>query len=149
MLEFRPAIARPASLIEFPRPILTLRVLDSWDFETMKVPLRDGDQIKGHSRDGVAISLEGQIGSHSGALKLSEPEMLATLDTIRDAVDVSQNSGQYSLILYEEPQSSQYRYFQSCTTSRFEFDLSVQNLYTYAVTIHASDPEFYSGALPA
>ena len=148
MFEFQPAISRPASFIEFPRPVTSFRVLDSWDFQQMKVPLQPGDQVEGHSKNGVSISLEGQIGSHSGTLKLSEEEMLSTLDTIRTVLDVNQVSGKFVLVLFEDLQSDQFRYFQKCTTSRFEFDFSSKHIYSYAATIHASDPTLYSGSLP-
>ena len=148
MLAFQPAISRPGSLVEFPRPILSLRVLDAWDFKKFKVPLSDGDQVKGHSRDGATIQIEGQIGSHSGSLKLTEVEMLSTLETIRQQLDVNATVGELSLVLFADQPNNQFRYFQNCTTSRFEFDLSNHHLYAYSATLHAADPVLHSGPLP-
>ena len=149
MLKFHPAIARGLTIVEFPHPVLVFRIRDAWDYEKMKVPLRDGDQIVGHSRQGVDIAIEGQIGQHSGALKLSEPDMLATLDTLRDALDVNPISGTYSLVLFDDDASADHRYFKTCTTTKFEFDLSNQHLYSFAALIHAADPTLFSGSLPA
>ena len=147
MLKFSPAIFRPSATTEFPQPVQVFRMMDTWDFEKMKVPLRDGDQIAGHSRQGVEIAIEGQIGKHSGELKLTEPEMLLTLQTLREAFNVDSAADQYSLILFADEPSSDYRYFKSCTTTRFEFDLSNQHLYSFAATIHAADPTLYAGMI--
>lgn len=148
MLIFHPAIARNSSLLELPHPILVFRIRDAWDFEKMKVPLRDGDQLAGHSREGTEIAIEGQIGQHSGNLKLTEPDMLATLEVMREALTVNETVGSFSLVLFEDATNNDHRYFKSCTTTRFEFDLSNQHLYSFNVMIHAADPHLYSGALP-
>lgn len=147
MIIFSPALARAAALLDFPRPVLTCRLLDAWDFEQMKVPLQNGDLLQGHSRQGVDIQLEGQIGSHSGALKLSEPEMLASLQTLRNWLSVDQSQGEYALVLFRDAAGTDHRFFKRCSTVRFECDLSNQHLYSYSATIHAADPQLYEGAL--
>ncbi|MBT5018569.1 hypothetical protein OAF98_02080 [Planctomicrobium sp.] len=149
MLKFHPGIARSGIIVEFPHPVLVFRIRDAWDFEKMKVPLRDGDQIVGHSKAGSDIAIEGQIGQHSGSLKLSEPEMLTTLNTIRDALDVNSVDGSYSLVAFNDDAVDDHRYFKNCTTTKFEFDLSNPNIYSFAAVIHAADPILYSGSLPA
>lgn len=148
MLKFHPAIARAGTVIEFPHPILVFRVRDAWDFDKMKVPLRDGDQVVGHSKAGADIAIEGQIGQHSGALKLTEPEMLTTLSTIREALDVNATVGSYSLLLFSDSAVDDHRYLKSCTTTRFEFDLSNPTIYSFAAVIHAADPVMHAGPLP-
>lgn len=146
MLQFAPALLHGEAVIDFPRPIVVCRLHDSWDFLKLKVPRQDGDQLAGPSRDGVEITLEGQIGTHSGELKLSEETMLATIETLRTALHSADDSG-YVLALYRTGDAG-YRYFRRCLTSRFDVDFSNQRIYAYAVSIHAADPVLYDG-LPA
>ncbi|QDT33629.1 hypothetical protein [Thalassoglobus polymorphus] len=148
MLMFHPAIVRGGTKVDLPRPILVFRVRDAWDFEKMKVPLRDGDQLTGHSRQGADIAIEGQIGQHSGSLKVTEPEMLAVLETLRDTLSVNATAGTFSLVVFADESSTDHRYFKACTTTKFEFDLSNQHLYSFSAMIHAADPHLYSGLLP-
>lgn len=149
MLKFQPAISRPGSLVAIPHPVLVFRIQDAWDFERMKVPLRDGDQLAGRSRNGVEIVIEGQIGEHAGNLRLTEPEMLASMQAFRSTLDVKEEQAQYSLVVFSDDQLDDHRFFRSCTTQRCEFDLSSQHLYSFSLLIHASDPSLYSGSLPA
>lgn len=148
MLTFHPAIVRDGTLIELPRPILVFRLHDSWDFMKLKVPLRDGDQVAGHSRSGVDIAVEGQIGSHSGQLRLTEAEMLDSIETLRAALHVDGDDDTYTLAVFEDLQADHYRFFQNCTTNRFDVDLSDKHLYSYTLSIHASDPQLHTGLLP-
>jgi hypothetical protein len=147
MLEFRPAIIRDDAIIELPRPILACRIHDSWDFLKMKVPLQDGNQLAGPSRDGVDISIDGQIGAYSGELKLTEGAMLDALLALRSALHVTDAEG-YLFALFATPDHSQARYFRRCLTSRFDVDFSNPRLYAYSVAIHAADPVLREGALP-
>lgn len=149
MLKFHPAIARAGIVTEFPHPILVFRIRDAWDFDKMKVPLRNGDQVVGHSKSGADIAIEGQIGEHSGALKLSEPDMLTTLNTIRDALNVDAIVGSYSLLVFSDDTLDDHRFLKDCTTVKFEFDLSNPMIYSFSALIHAADPALYSGPLPA
>lgn len=47
---FKPAVYQNSTLYELPRPVLSIRVVDTWDFERLKVPLADGDFLAGHSQ---------------------------------------------------------------------------------------------------
>ncbi|WP_437206443.1 hypothetical protein [Planctomicrobium sp. SH664] len=147
MLEFQPAIVRDAHILELPRPILTCRLRDSWDFQKFKIPRVDGDLISGVSLDGVEITLEGQIGSHEGELKLTEEAMLESLVELRGALQGGADS-LYTLALYHAPEGEDVRHFRKCSTMRLEVDLSNQRIYSYAVVIHAADPVLYDGPLP-
>jgi len=147
MLQFIPAILRGSQIVEFPRPILACRVHDSWDFLKLKVPRQDGDQLAGPSRGGVEIAIEGQVGSQTGELKLSEERMLEALETLRAALHSGEDAG-FSLALYQSGPGA-FRYFRKCLTSRFDFDLSSPRLYSYAVSIHAADPTLHQGLPPA
>ena len=143
---FKPAIDNGVLFQELPRPILRFRVQDAWDYKQFKVPLKDGDTLVGQSQQGIDISIEGQIGSQSGALKLSEAEMFDALENLRAALNVDGTDGKYDLFLYHDASSATYRKFQACTTVRFEYDLSEKAIFTYSVTIHAEDPGIYSTA---
>ncbi len=139
MFTFRPAIFRNGQLTELPRPVTSLRIQDSWDFARFKVPLKDGSFTAGHSRNGVDISLEGQIGSVAGAVKLSEEAMFGALESLRSALDANGATDRYRFFVYHDVSSGTYRSFGDCCTVRFEYDLSHPSLFTYSVLIHASD----------
>ena len=143
---FKPAIYKDETLYELPRPVLSLRIQDAWDFEQFKVPLAAGDFTAGHSRGGVDISLEGQIGSQSGELRLTEEAMLDELESLRAALDVTAAGGKYVFFLYHDESSATYRHFKSCSTVRFDYDLSRKPLFTYSLLIHAEDPTLYHTA---
>lgn len=145
MLQLVPQIVHPTATVELPRPILVLRLQDSWDYMKLKVPLKDGDAVVGHSRTGVDIAIEGQIGSQSGNLKINEADMFATLQSLRSVLHVSSEQTRYEFTLYQDAQTGFKRYFRDCTTVRFDYDLSTPHLYSYAITIHASDPTIYDG----
>ncbi|HWL09532.1 MAG TPA: hypothetical protein VNQ76_14075 [Planctomicrobium sp.] len=140
-MHFSPAILRGLNVIEFPRPVISCRLHDSWDYLKLKVPRQDGDQVAGTSRDGVDISLEGEFGSVSGSLKLSEEAMLNAMEELRTALHVENEEG-YSLALFKSS-SGDRRYFQNCLTTRFEVDFSNPSLFSYTVVIHASNPVLY------
>jgi len=143
---FKPAVYGGAGLYELPRPVPVLRVRDSWDSSRFKVPLADGDATVGHSRQGVDISLEGQVGSQSGTLKTTEGAMLQELETLRETLDVSSAAEKYEFFIYHDSSSGVYRKFKTCSTVQFEMDLSDQNLFTYSLIVHAEDPVLYTTA---
>jgi hypothetical protein len=143
MIQFGPAILKDDVLIEFPRPLTVCRIHDSWDFMKMKVPLQDGEQISGPSRDGVDVILEGQLGSHAGELKLSEAMMLETLLTLREALNVSGDQT-FELVLFHDEAGVPCRSLRRCVPNRFDVDFSNPHVYAYSVSIHAADPVLYS-----
>jgi hypothetical protein len=146
MFTFKPAIWRNDTLYELPRPIVAVRVQDTWDFEQFKVLLRDGVDVAGRSQNGVDISIEGQIGTQAGALQADEAAMFAALESLRSALGVSSPEATYELFLYHDSGTSTYRSFRACTTVRFEYDLSDKALFTYAVVVHAADPVIHAEA---
>lgn len=143
---FEPAVVRDSTIVRLPRPIAALRVQETWDFERFKVPLRDGDQSLGHSRQGVDILIDGQIGSQDGALKLSEESMFEALESLRAGLDVSGGGSKFELFLYLDEIGGTYRKFKDCSSVRLEYDLSDPHLFTYSAVIHADDPAIYSTA---
>lgn len=141
---FKPAILKQGTFYELPRPLLALRLQDAWDFEQFKVPLAAGDHTAGHSRNGLDISLEGQIGSHAGQLQLTEEQMLDTLESLRTALHVASPDDRYTFFLYHDEPTATYRCFQRCTTARFDFDLSNPHLFTWSALLHAEDPMLHT-----
>ena len=146
MFTFKPAIWRNATLYELPRPVVSVRLLDSFDFEQFKVPLAAGDTIEGRSHNGVDVSIEGQIGTQAGALKADEAAMFAAIEALRGNLAAETPEETYELFLYHDAGSATYRSLRGCTTVRFEYDLSDPRLFTYVVVIHAEDPEIYAEA---
>jgi hypothetical protein len=147
MWTFMPAIWKDDVLTELPRPVTGLRLLDSWDFEKFKTPLADGDHLAGHSRNGVDVQIEGQVGTLEGDIQADEAAMLQAIADLRSTLDVDGASGRYSLVLYHDPATGLYRLLQKCSTVRFESDLSNKSLFTYSVVVHASDPVLVTTAL--
>ena len=146
MFVFKPAIWKGSTLYELPRPIVSLRIQDSWDFEEFKVPLAGGDFQEGRSLNGVDISIEGQSGMQAGQLKANEGQMFAELEALRTALDPSSPEETFEMFIYHDPSSATYRSFRSCSSVRFEYDLSSPHLFIYSTLIHASDPTVYSAA---
>ena len=146
MFTFAPTIIRGSTFFELPRPIVSLRLSDAWDFQRFKVPLRDGDTITGHSRNGSEIRLEGQIGSHAGQIQPDEAAMFATMEALRGSLHVASPADVFILSLYHD-ELGQHHYFQDCTTTRLELDLSEKHLFNFSVQIHAANPSLQTGVL--
>lgn len=147
-LEFRPAIYRPGQLVEWPRPIPTLRLIETWDSDRFKVPLAQGDTTTGFSRNGTDLTLQGQVGQHHGTLQLTEAAMFATLAELRTALDVGGTQGQFWLLLYYDTQTNCYWHWRNCAATRLELDLSDSHLFTYSAAVHADDPTWHCTVLP-
>ena len=143
---FQPAIYRDETLWKLPRPVTSCRVREAWDFEKFKVPLAVGDVQLGHSREGVDLLLEGQIGSQADELKLSEETMFAAIESLRSQLDVTSEATKFEFFLYHDDATDTYRKFQSCSTVRLEYDLSNPHLFTYSAVIHADNPTIFDTA---
>ena len=143
---FKPSIYKDASLYELPQPVLVVRIQDAWDFEQIKVPLAAGDVLTGHSQQGVGISVEGRIGSKTGTPRALEQAMFEGIEELRTALNVSATDDKYDFFLYHDESTSTYRHFKSCSTVRFDYDLSDKNLFSYSIVIHAEDPVIYTTA---
>ena len=143
---FKPAVLKNAELYELPRPVVSVRIQDGWDYERFKVPLLDGDFAVGHSRQGIDIAIEGRIGTQAGGLRTSEAAMFAEIEKLRSMLNVGSSAEKYSFFLYHDAGSGTYRRFGSCSTVRFESDLSDAHLFAYSAVIHADDPVIYTDA---
>lgn len=147
MLILQPGIVRDGSLTELPRPIVSCRLHDAWDFQKLKVPRQDGDIIAGTSQDGVEIRIEGQIGSVSGELKLSEEQMFEAVEELRAALQPVPDEAGYELVLFRSSEG-EARSLRHCTTIRLDVDFSSRHLFAYTLAIHAADPVIYSELSP-
>lgn len=145
MFVFKPAIWRNGVLTELPRPVTSVRIQDTWDFARFKVPLREGDSLAGPSRNGVDIALEGRCGTYAGEIRSDEQSMFTTLEQLRSSLHRNAGDDPFQFFLYHDPATSTYRSFRSCSTVRFEYDLSDPRLFTFTVTIHADDPVIHTG----
>lgn len=140
---FRPAVERDGELYELPRPVLHFALKDTWDGERFKTLLVDGDTVVGSTRNGVDLSLTGEIGSPPDTTLLSPAEMFAALAELRTKLHVGADDAKYRFFLYHDAETETYRYFQSCTTVRLETDLSNAQVFRYQLVIHAEDPQIY------
>ena len=143
---FKPALYKNAVLYPLPRPVLSVRFQDAWDAEQFKVPLKDGDFMTGHSQQGVEILVEGQVGTQSGDWDSSEEDRLPLLEDLQDKLDVNSDGEKYTFFLLHDAVTPTYRKFKSCSTVRFDYDLSDKSLYKYSIAIHADDPLLYTTA---
>jgi hypothetical protein len=142
-LQFHPTIRRDSLLFPLPRPVVSLRVQDTWDSERFKFPLIDGDRTVGHSQGGTTLSLQGQVGAHAGEVRLAEADMLATLLALRDVLHVGGTQPPFDFVLFIDPETDAQHLFRTCSTTRFDWDLSDANLFTYTLTLHADDPRVH------
>ena len=147
MWVFHPAIWKGSVLTALPRPVTSLRIADSWDFEKFKTPLADGDQVTGHSRNGVDVQVEGQFGARAGIVTIDEAAMLQAVVDLRTLLDVNGAPDRFGLVLYHNPSTGQSRLFEKCTAVRFESDLSDPSLFTYSLLVHASSPDLVTRVL--
>ena len=147
MFTFHPFICRDGVLTELPRPILTCRLHDTWDFQKYKVPMLDGEIVTGCSQDGVEIRIEGQIGTLSGTPQLSEQAMFAAVESLRSAAQPLPNSDCFLLALFQTDNGN-HRYFRNCTAHRLDIDFSDKHIFSYSLAIHAADPVIHLGTLP-
>jgi hypothetical protein len=140
---FHPAVHDGESFHDLPRPVLAVRVREAWDFERRKVPLADGDESVGHSRDGVDIVVSGRIGPTAADPDATALDLLAAVETLRQVLHVGGESAKYDFYLEHDATAGIYRHFKSCSTVRLEYDLSDKSLLEYTAVIHADDPTLY------
>ncbi|MCG6154902.1 hypothetical protein [Rubinisphaera margarita] len=143
-LVFRPAILKAGTFHALPQPITKVQIQESWDFERYKVLLEDGDGTVGRSRNGVDITLHGEVARVGDQLLLSEVEMLAALEDLR-AVFHADGDASFSVYLYRDEGDESSRYFQECSVTRFVYDLTRPELYVYSLVLHADDPVLRGG----
>jgi len=142
VLLWRPALWRGEELFEFPRPVPRVRIHETWDAAKFKVPLVDGDTLSGGSRNGVDITLTGQIVSDT-----ADPlVLLESLAELRAALHVTGDDAKAWLFVYRDADAEIYRHFRGCSTVRFEYDLIDGLAIQYEAVIHADDPTLYDTA---
>ena len=137
--EFFPAVYVAQIWKPLPRPVTALRIQETWDSERLKIPGADGDLVLAQSRNGVDISLSGQLGLTQSTIPLSEAAMWDALVDLRDWLNTT-GDRKFHLCLFADWRAGVYRHFRNCSTLRFEYDLSSPTLYTYQAVIHAENP---------
>jgi len=96
--------------------------------------------------NGVDIAIEGEFGTYADVLRPDEASMFTALQALRAALSPANPDQVYQFFMYHDVGSATYRSFKSCTTVRFDCDLSNKQLFTYSALIHASDPTVYTTA---
>jgi hypothetical protein len=139
-LVWRPAWLRDGTLYQFPRPIPQVRIHETWDAARFKVPLTDGDALSGGSRNGVDITLVGQIVVEDAA---DPPALLTALSELRDALHVTGDDDKAWLFLYHDAEAEVYRHFRGCSTVRFHYELVDGLTIAYEALLHAEDATLY------
>lgn len=143
-MSIQPAIYKREELYVLPRPIRSIRVQDRFDSARFKVPLRHGDFATGFSRGGVEILIEGDIAVQQEQLLLSEAEMLDEIKRLREMLTQTSDTDKYLLYLGKTSEGNYSHWYQDCSTSRFECDLTNSHLFSYQLVIHAEDPVLYT-----
>ena len=144
---FAPALVFGTRLVPLPRPITQIRIQDTWDAARFKVPHRDGSLWAGRSRDGVEISIRGQLGRDADGVLLSERAMFEAIESVRHELHLSDPDAEYGLALFVDATGGDVvRGFRGCSTVKLETDLSDRAIYGYTLLIHASDPTLITGA---
>jgi hypothetical protein len=142
-IPFKPAVERGGEWYELPGPVTHFSLSDTWDGERFKTLLVDGDTVVGSTRNGVNLSLAGEISSPPGSALQGPSDLFAVLAELRDRLHVGSDDEKYRFYLYRDADAGTYRYFQSCTTIRLETDLSNSTAFQYRLMIHAEDPQIY------
>jgi len=141
---FSPRVYNGSTLTEFPRPVLSFSITDSWDFRESKVPLADREDFDGQSRNGKRVSVSGQIAISGGIKQLTEIEMIDTWNTFVGQLDTS-NSDNYELFVYHDAVAATYRKYKNASTIDASIDLGDDShvTFTYSVSIKIEDPVLY------
>lgn len=140
---FNPVIYYDSFLFFIPQPLDQVRLRDSWDLATRKVPLVEGDSIVSSSRRGTEIIFEGRCSSQNASILLSEEEMFIELRNLRLALQTPESSDTYTLFIYYDDVEGVYQKFKSCSTRHYEFDISDPTLFSFSIVIYAADPDIY------
>lgn len=143
-------IYKNGTFYQFPEPLKTFRIEDSWDIDEQKAVLVDGEQYTGVSRNGVRVTVSGctQISDGSDAECAPRNQFLAYLD-FRNAMDVS-NGDKFELFMHYQTQVSVqfYRKFKNCVpveaSVMFGDDNRVELPYSFS--FKCEDPTVYSTA---
>ena len=143
---WKPAIYKSAVLTELPKPINTFDTDDSWDIRQSKVPLKDGTETDGHSRNGTTIFIAGQYGKQSGTNSITEEAMFVVYADMLSKFDVSVAADKYELFIYHDVTSATYRKWKNCSTIRLKtsFGDDAHTIFQYSIEILADDPTIYS-----
>lgn len=141
-LLFSPGIFANEIFSPLPAPITRLQIQDHWDFDRYQVLFTDGDHTRGISRAGVDLTITGSVASVGGVSLLNEEAMFNAIENLRDSLK-QQADELFTFYLFRQQTNQTCRYFRECSVTRFQYDLSQPELYSYALTLHADDPVIY------
>ena len=145
MWTFRPTVLLPTQTFELPRPVTTLKVVDSWEAARFKVPARPGEVTRGQSPGGVTIAVRGQIGTHAGVVQSGEPAMFEVIDALRTALHGLGPDESFGLAVFRD--GAAVRGFAECSVLKVEYDLSDAVLFGYSMTVRAGQVGITDGPL--
>ena len=98
---------------------------------------RSGESQRQHSwRDELLKT--GIRGKGGQMLKFAE------LEALRAVLDVASSDEKFDFYLYHDADLETYRHFNSCSTVRFDYDVTDKNRFRYAILLHADDPTIYT-----
>lgn len=141
VVSVRPLIERDGTLYELPRPAWVVSLRDTWDGERFKTLLLDGDTVVGTTRNGVEITLRGELGAPPDGSAWTPAQIFAALAELRTQLHVGPDGVKYRLWLDRDPGTGAGWYFSSCSTLRLETDVSNAAAVSYRVVVHAENPE--------
>lgn len=143
---WKPAIWKGGSLTLLPRPVTALRPHDTWDMRDSKVPLKDGSVTTGHSFNAVEIEIAGKMAIQSSVANLPEQEMFTHYESLRNLLNINDDSQKYEFFIYHDAGSGIYRKYKSCSCRDLALGFGDDDrvVFTYQATIIADDPVVYS-----
>ena len=147
-LQWRPMIYNATVLTPLPRPILSLDIIDKWDYQESKVPKRAGSRVAGHSRGPRRIEVVGELAIDDGTPAISEDDQIALLAKLDLAVDI-EGQERYEFFIYHKSTSpTSYRKFKSCYTDSLKVSLGDEHRspMSYSLTILTENPTLYATA---
>jgi hypothetical protein len=146
---WEPAIYKGGTLFELPKPVKSLVVKHGWHFETTKVPLADGQFTDGHSKQGVSIFVQGELGSEVGVGNLTTAQLqFERLEAWTTRLDVvSAGTDKYEFVIWND-KSSVYRKYKdvSCVDLTFDIGDDKHVIHPYTINLFAEDPTIYTTA---
>ncbi len=102
------------ALQQLPHPIKSLQINDKWDFKQMKIPLKDGISLAGHSYSGVRITASGDLAKDkAGTTVLTEILTFDAWSDFRSQMNRDSGDTPYEFFIYHDAGEPIYRKFKN------------------------------------
>ena len=143
-------IWKNGTFYDFPAPLKSYRISDSYDMDTQKAVLVDGEQLSGVSQNGVKVDIAGctQIQNHDDPVCTARNQ-IAAWAAFRSAIKVS-GEDKFELFLHYSPivGNTFYRKFKRCAPTEVVVSFGDDNRteYPYSASFHCEDPVIYTTA---